>query len=262
MPNLDFINDNQRVLISQFTAEEISNGIKKLKNKASGLDSISNEMIKASASIILPFLVVFFNKILETREYPDKWTVGMITPLHKSGEIDDPDNYRGITINSCLSKLFTLLLNNRLTNFINKEDALKFNQIGFRKGFRTADHVLTLKTLIDKYLNRNQDLYICFVDFRKAYDSIWRKYLFHKLCTYGIHRNFISLLEDMYMKSKLSIRLLSGTTNFFPASTGLKQGCNLTPILFSLFINDISDIFDQDHCQPHSILKLSLNHLL
>ena len=160
MPNLDFINDNQRVLISQFTAEEISNGIKKLKNKASGLDSISNEMIKASASIILPFLVVFFNKILETREYPDKWTVGMITPLHKSGEIDDPDNYRGITINSCLSKLFTLLLNNRLTNFINKEDALKFNQIGFRKGFRTADHVLTLKALIDKYLNKPKSLHM------------------------------------------------------------------------------------------------------
>ena len=148
-------------------------------------------MIKASAPIILPFLVIFFNEILETKEYPDEWAVGTITPLHKSGEIDDPDNYRGITINSCLSKLFTLLLNNRLTNFINKEDALKFNQIGFRKGFRTADHVLTLKTLIDKYLNRNQNLYICSVDFRKAYDNIWRKYLFHKLCTYGIHRNFI-----------------------------------------------------------------------
>ena len=132
MPNLDFINDNQIVLISQFTAEEISNGIKKLKNnKASGLDSISNEMIKGSAPIILPFLVIFFNKILETKEYPDEWEVGIITPLHKSGEIDDPVNYGGITMNSCLSKLLTLLLNNRLTNYINKEDALKFNQIGF-----------------------------------------------------------------------------------------------------------------------------------
>ena len=167
--NLEFINDNQRVLTSQFTAEEISNGISKLKNnKASGLDSISNEMIKARAPIILPFLVIFFNKILETKEYPDEWAVGIITPIHKSGEIDDPDNYRGITINSCLSKLFTLLLNNRLTNYINKEDALKFNQIGLRKGFQTVNHVLTLKTLIDKYLNRNQKLFKCFVDFRKT----------------------------------------------------------------------------------------------
>ena len=86
MPNLEFINDNQRVLTSQFTAEEISNGISKLKNnKASGLDSISNEMIKASAPIILPFLVIFFNKILETKEYPDEWEVGIITPIHSQG---------------------------------------------------------------------------------------------------------------------------------------------------------------------------------
>ena len=93
IPNLDFINDNQRVLISQFTAEEISNGIKKIKsNKASGLDSISNEMIKASAPIILPLMVIFFNKILETQEHPDEWAVGIITLIHKSGEIDDPDN--------------------------------------------------------------------------------------------------------------------------------------------------------------------------
>ena len=73
MPNLDFINYNQRVLISQLTAEQIPNGIKELQNnKANGLDSISNEMIKASAPIILPFLVIFFNKILETKEYPDQ----------------------------------------------------------------------------------------------------------------------------------------------------------------------------------------------
>ena len=66
----------------------------------------------------------------------------------------------------------------------------------------------------------------------------------------------------MYMKSKLIIRLPSGTTHFFPSSTGLKQECNLSPIFFNLFINDIGDIFYQDQCQPPSILKLSLNHRL
>ena len=96
MPNLDFINYNQRVLISQLTTEQIPNGIKKLQNnKANGLDSISNEMIKASAPIILSFLVIFFNKILETKEYPDEWAVRTITPLHKSGEIDDPTTTEG-----------------------------------------------------------------------------------------------------------------------------------------------------------------------
>ena len=76
---------------------------------------------------------------------------------------------RGITINSCLNKLFTLHLNNKLLCFINENGILKSNQIGFRKGFRTVDHVLTIKTLMEKYLSENKKLYFCFVDFRKAY---------------------------------------------------------------------------------------------
>ena len=69
-----------------------------------------------------------------------------MVPIHKSGEMDDPDNYRGISLNSCLSKLFTILLNVMLTEFCNKAELIHDNQIGFRKGYRTSDHVLTLKT--------------------------------------------------------------------------------------------------------------------
>ena len=79
-----------------------------------------------------------------------------------------------IAINSCLSKLFNLLLTNRLTGFPNAKGILKCNQIGFRKGFCTADHVLTIKAIIDKYLSKSKKPYLCF-DFKQAYDSIWRK---------------------------------------------------------------------------------------
>ena len=172
-------------LDSPFTADEVSKGIAQLKNKkASGNDSISNEMIKTGSPTNLPFLVTLFNTIPETKRYPEDWTCGIITPIHKSGETDNPDNYRGITINSCLSKLLNLLLTNRLTSFVNEKGILKYNQIGFRKGFCTADHVLTIKTIIDKYLSKNQKLYLCFVDFRKAYDSTWREGLFDKLYSY------------------------------------------------------------------------------
>ena len=128
----------------------------------------------------------FLNTILETKSYPKDWSCGIITPIHKSGENDNPDNYRGVTINSCLSKLLYLLLANRLTSFVNEKGILRYNQIDFQKGFHTADHVLTIKTIIDKYLSKNQKLYFCFVDFRKAYDSIWREGLFDKLYSYGV----------------------------------------------------------------------------
>ena len=93
--------------------------------------------------------------MLETKSYPEDWSCGIITAVYKSGENDNPDNYSGITINNCLNKFFSLFLANRLTSFVNEKGILRYNQIGFRKGFRTADHILTLITIIDKYLSKN-----------------------------------------------------------------------------------------------------------
>ena len=84
-------------------------------------------MLKEGQSVIRPFLVTLFNKILETQYYPEEWSIGIITPLHKTGELDNPDNYRGITLDSCISKLFTRLLNNRLTEVIENKNLLKHN---------------------------------------------------------------------------------------------------------------------------------------
>ena len=119
----------------------------------------------------------------------------MIILIPKLGEIGNPDNFHGITIGSCLSKLFNLFLNNRLLCFINENKILKNNQIGFWKGCKTADHVLTIRTLMNKYLSENKKLCFCFMDFRKGYDSIWREALFKKLLSYGVSANLVSLLE-------------------------------------------------------------------
>ena len=108
-------------------------------------------MIKTGSPTILPFLVTFLNTILETNSYPEDCSFGIITPIHKSGENDNPDNYRGITTNSCLSKLFNLFLTNRLISSVNKKGILRYNQIGFRKVFRTDDHVLKTKRIVGKY---------------------------------------------------------------------------------------------------------------
>ena len=115
-------------------------------------------MVKASPPFSLSFLVALFNKILQTQIYPEEWSRGRITQVSKSREIENPDNYRGITINSCLSKLFNLHLNNSLLCFINETIILKNNQICFHKGFRTSGHVLTIKTLIDKYLKTRNSI--------------------------------------------------------------------------------------------------------
>ena len=151
----------------------------------------------------------------------------------------------------------------RLTTLTNNNQILKYNQVGFRKGFRTSDHVFTIKTVINKYLQENKKLYLCFVDFRKAYDSIWREALFYKLSAYyGVSKNFINILENIYNKVHLSVRLPNGITRSFSSNITLKQGCNLGPILINIFINDLNEIFAKTFFQSANIKNLTLNNLL
>ena len=183
-------------------------------------------------------------------------------PLFKSGEENDPNNYRGITINSCLSKLFTYMLNERLTSVCGRKEIMHYNQVGFRKGFRTADQVFTLKTLIDQAFANGEKLYTCFVDFSKAYDTVWREGLFHKLLNYGISTKFVKLLKDMYSRLQACIHLSSGISTPFPSKVGLKQGCNLSPILFNLFINDLIDKLSVTDVDAPKLCQIQVSCLL
>ena len=251
------------ILDNKFTQKELLYGIKKLKNgKASGCDAISNDIIKAVSREISPVLCDIFNVLLEIEHYPIQWATGLIMPLHKSGDLGEPNNYRGITINSCLSKLFTLLLNERLTIFCEINKVIGDNQAGFRKGFRTSDQVFTLKTLVDQSFANGKRLYACFVDFRKAYDSVWRDGLFFKLLLNGISHKFVRLLKDMYSRLQACIRLPNGISTPFPSNVGLRQGCNLSPALFNIFVNDlISDLTNEGTDAPR-LDQLSVNCLL
>ena len=163
---------------TKITANEVTKAIGKLKfNKSAGNDSIYNEMIKSGSEILSSSLSKLFNLILEKGYFPPKWTVGYIVPIYKSESPDNPRNYRGISISSCLGKLIISVINNRITEFVYTNDLIKFNQIGFRKGYSTTDHVFVMKTLTHSYLNKDKKLYLCFVDFVKAYD-LWEKRIF------------------------------------------------------------------------------------
>ena len=115
---------------------------------------------------------------------------------------------------------------------------------------------------MDKYLSENKKFYFWFVDFRKRYVSTWREALFKKLLRNGVRTNFVSLLRNMYEKTKQSLRLPRGITEIFPSNVGLKQGCNMSPILFNLFVSNINEIFDVCFCQLVSLGNIKLSNLL
>ena len=91
--------------------------------------------------------------------------------LHRGGDLDDPDNYRGISVSSCFAKLYILALNERLTDAIEKFDLISQEQIGFLNGFRTTGHSFIINSIVNKLVKENnKTTYLASVDLRKAYD--------------------------------------------------------------------------------------------
>ena len=140
---------------------------------------------------------IYFHIYLEM-VYPSMWRENMIKSIYKGGGTMDTNNYRGIAISSCFSKLICKILFNRLDKYLEDNSIIGSEQIGFRKHCRTTDHILTLKTLIDKAFKASSSLYACFVDLSKAFDTINRQTLFYKMSKYNIKGPFLNIVKDMY----------------------------------------------------------------
>ena len=140
---------------------------------------------------------------------------------------------------------------------------LSNNQICFLKGFRTADHVLLIDTVINEAVHRHRKrLFVVFVDLEKAFDKVNRKFMIDKLNVKGFTGKFLKILEAMLNNIVHIPKINSYFLSRVVTTLGLKQGDNLSPILFDIFFDDIEEIFDEK-CD-HVILSddLSINHLL
>ena len=162
---------------------------------------------------------------------PEDWVKGLIIPVYKNkGSKSSTDNYRGITLLSCLGKLFTSILNHRLTEFCEKKQILNETQTGFRKGYSTLDHIFVMKNLVDMFKLKKKKLFCCFVDYTKAFDSIWREALWHKLINNGIQGKILNVIKSLCAQVKSCVFLNGSKSEFFISARGVRQGENLSPL--------------------------------
>ncbi|MES9881062.1 MAG: reverse transcriptase domain-containing protein [Sedimenticola sp.] len=238
--NINTTNDEINV---PFTIEELEKVCKSLNNnKANGDDSVVNEHIKASFKCMSHIYVKLFNIILDSGKVPESWTSGIIKPIYKQkGDSSKPENYRPITLVSCMGKFFTSVINNRLQAYAEKYNLISECQTGFRKGFSTADNIFVLHSLLEILRSHKKKLFCAFVDLKQAFDTVWRSGLWHKLIKANITGKCFNLIKNMYSSIKSCISANGDKSSYFPCNRGVRQGENLSPFLFSLYLNDLED---------------------
>ena len=184
---------------SPITVEEVEWAIAQLKShKAPGWDGLMPAFFKLFDSRLVLFVRDIFNQVLTSGIYPSTWSIGFIKPIHKSGEKLDPSNYRGITLLSVMGKIFTAIVRARLLDWAETTKVINETQFGFRQGRRTTDPIFILNTAIQLYRKKAKPLFACFVDFKKAIDSLSHSALWTKLASLGVSNTILNLLQSMY----------------------------------------------------------------
>ena len=230
------------ILDSPIEYGELYSVVNKLKeNKAPGEDGICYEFYKYAPHNFLYEILSIFNKIFLHESIPSSFRTSILTPLYKKGDPLDPSNYRGLSLINTICKIFNTILLNRITFWIESNKILNEYQAGFRKNYSTVDNIFNLTNIIDINKANGKKTYAFFVDFSCAFDRIPRNSLFYKLSSLGLSSKMIRVLQATYFQTQSKIWDGNTFSDSFSVEVGVKQGCILSPILFSLYMNDLAD---------------------
>ena len=157
------------------TEGEAGQAIRKLKvAKAPRPDDICCEFLNYAENLVAAFLTNLFDKLYGAADVPLGWCSSVIIPLFKKGDDTNADNYRGMSLLSIVSKVFTAILNQLLYMWAEEEQSIIKEQAGFRWGYSTVDHIFTLISMAKRKLNikRGGKVYVAFIDYKKAFDTV------------------------------------------------------------------------------------------
>ena len=174
-------------------------------------------------------LIKYFHKLFSSGTFPSEWAESVILTSIV------------ISLLNASGKLYGCILNKRLTQWIEDNKLQNEAQAGFRRNYSTIDDVFTLLALVHKQLLSHGKLYVCFIDFKKAFDLIDRNNLRLILKKNGTKGKMYMAVRRMYEVVKARVRVDGDLTEAFMCSRGLKQGDSCSPVLFSLFTNELGN---------------------
>ncbi|CAG4940655.1 unnamed protein product [Colias eurytheme] len=222
---------------------EVDKYLSQIKSDSSpGPDGITARLLKKIRPFIAKPLSHIFNLSLSSGSFPDCWKIAAVTPIHKGGPVDIPENFRPIALLNILSKLLEKIVNRRLLNYLDKQNLISDRQFGFRKGKSTEDAAMLLTNSVASHIQNGEQALAVFIDLAKAFDTISPSLLIKKLESVGIRGLALDWFSSYLTNRKQYVKIDGIASEVLPIKFGVPQGSILGPTLFTLYINEIVNL--------------------
>ncbi|KAK3563811.1 hypothetical protein QTP86_000690, partial [Hemibagrus guttatus] len=230
--------------VDKIRKDEVRKALKRMKSgKAVGPDDIPVEVWKCLGEAAVEFLANLFNRVLESERMPEEWRRSVLVPIFKNkGDVQSCSNYRGIKLMSHTMKLWERVVEARLRKVVE----ICEQQYGFMPRKSTTDAIFALRILMEKYRDGQRELHCVFVDLEKAYDRVPREELWYCMRKSGVAEKYVRVVQDMYERSRTVVRCAVGQTEEFNVEVGLHQGSALSPFLFAILMDQLSEEVRQE----------------
>ncbi|KAK3540053.1 hypothetical protein QTP70_023811 [Hemibagrus guttatus] len=229
--------------VDKIRKDEVRKALKRMKSgKAVGPDDIPVEVWKCLGEAAVEFLTSLFNRVLESEWMPGEWRSVFVPIFKNKGDVQSCSNYRGIKLMSHTMKLWERVVEARLRKVVE----ICEQQYGFMPRKSTTDAIFALRILMEKYRDGQRELHCVFIDLEKAYDRVPREELWYCMRKSGVAEKYVRVVQDMYERSRTVVRCAVGQTEEFKVEVGLHRGSALSPFLFAIVMDHLSEEVRQE----------------